>query len=83
LTDSDLDGHPDLFQLVLGHFDSESESIRTAAASAAGNLAVGSPGVFLPELLKQIEAGSGSGNRLFLLHALKEVSSPRCYARLP
>jgi len=75
---SDLGGHVDLFKLVLGHFESESESIRTAAASAAGNLAVGSPDVFLPELLKQIEAGTGAGNRLFLLHALKEVrtSSP-------
>ncbi|OCF45173.1 tip120-family protein [Kwoniella heveanensis CBS 569] len=70
---TDLSTTPDLFDKVLSFFSSESEEVRSAAAFAAGNLAVGAPKVFLPAIIKRISSASSEGSRLLLLHALKEV----------
>ncbi|KAK8845507.1 hypothetical protein IAR55_006220 [Kwoniella newhampshirensis] len=69
----DLSANADLFDKILAFFRHESEEVRSAAAFAAGNLAVGSPRVFLPEIVKHIETADSGSSRLLLLHALKEV----------
>ncbi|WWC66659.1 uncharacterized protein I206_100563 [Kwoniella pini CBS 10737] len=70
---TDLSTSPDLFDKVLGFFDNDSEEVRSAAAFAAGNLAVGAPKVFLPAIIKHIETVKSEATRLLLLHSLKEV----------
>ncbi|KAK4683892.1 hypothetical protein P7C73_g6321, partial [Tremellales sp. Uapishka_1] len=76
---SDLSGHADLFPKVLSFFSNQSEEVRSAAAFAAGNLAVGAAKVFVPQILSQISSSPTESARLLLLHAVKEVilhSSP-------
>jgi cullin-associated NEDD8-dissociated protein 1 len=79
-----------LFEKVMTYFEDKSEEVRSAAAFAAGqlthirkaaiadvfsgNLAVGSPKVFLPAIIKKIEGAQSESSRVLLLHALKEVS---------
>ncbi|WVF66132.1 hypothetical protein IAT40_000871 [Kwoniella sp. CBS 6097] len=70
---TDLSTTPDLLDKVLSFFSSDSEEVRSAAAFAAGNLAVGAPKVFLPAITKNIGSAATEGSRLLLLHALKEV----------
>ncbi|WWC99318.1 hypothetical protein V866_006219 [Kwoniella sp. B9012] len=70
---TDLSTIPDLFDKILGFFNNESEEVRSAAAFAAGNLAVGAPKVFLPAIIKHIETVTSEATRLLLLHSLKEV----------
>lgn len=43
-------------------------------ADRSGNLAVGSPQVFLPALIKHLGVAHSEATRVLLLHALKEVS---------
>ncbi|WVQ93760.1 hypothetical protein IAU59_000837 [Kwoniella sp. CBS 9459] len=70
---TDLSTTPDLFDKILSFFSSESEELRSAAAFAAGNLAVGAPDVFLPAIIKNIDSTTSEASSLLLLHALKEV----------
>ncbi|KAK1926054.1 putative TIP120-family protein TIP120B [Papiliotrema laurentii] len=69
----DLSANQDLFAQVLGYFDNGSEEVRSAAAFAAGNLAVGAPQTYLPPIVNQIQSTTSEAQRLLVLHALKEV----------
>ncbi|ORX34727.1 armadillo-type protein [Kockovaella imperatae] len=69
---SDLSDETGLFDRVLSFFTSDSEELRSAAAYAAGNIAVGSPDIFLPLISKNLNGASDETSRLLLLHALKE-----------
>jgi hypothetical protein len=75
----------------LTYFSSESEEIRSGAAFAAGelcvdlsgfglirsgNVAVGSPNVFLPAILQGINSATDETSSMLMLHAMKEVSDP-------
>ena len=60
-----------MFTHVIEHFGAESESLRSAAAFAAGNIAIGNLHRFLPVIVKSVE--SDPKKRLLYLHALKEV----------
>lgn len=73
LTYSDLSVNTDLFQAVLKYLGHNSEEVRSAAAFAAGNMAVGAPTQFLPELIQRLESAQDESSRLLLLHAIKEV----------
>lgn len=68
-----LGANPDLFQSVLGFLGHTSEEVRSAAAFAAGNMAVGGSEEFLPILIGRLEAAKDESGRLLLLYALKEV----------
>ncbi|WRT63736.1 uncharacterized protein IL334_000659 [Kwoniella shivajii] len=70
---TDLSTTPDVFERSLTFFENDSEEVRSAAAFATGNLAVGAPKVFLPAIIKHIETASTEATRLLLLHGLKEV----------
>ncbi|GFZ51807.1 hypothetical protein JCM24511_09575 [Saitozyma sp. JCM 24511] len=70
---SDLSASSDLFERILAFFKNDSEEVRSAAAFAAGNIAVGAPKVFLPFIIKRIESSTSGPERVLLLHALKEV----------
>ena len=86
----DLSQNPDLLDLVLMFFENDSEEVRSAAAFAAGefmmmisnlqiliilgNLAVGSPTIFLPIIVARIGLAESEASLLLLLHALKEVN---------
>jgi len=61
----------DVFANAIEHFAAEQEEIRTAAAFAAGNIAIGNLHQFLPAILKFVQ--SDAKKRLLSLHALKEV----------
>ncbi|KAI0917813.1 hypothetical protein AcV7_007119 [Taiwanofungus camphoratus] len=67
----DMSLQPDIFSQVIERFTAEQEEIRTAAAFAAGNIAVGNLHHFLPVIVKMVE--NDSEKRLLSLHALKEV----------
>ena len=70
----DLSGEPQLFEKIISLFDNDSEEVRSAAAAAAGNLAVGSPHVFLNNLVNRlVHSPPEESTRLLFLHALKEV----------
>lgn len=62
----------DVFQRVLAYFDSKKEQEKTAAAFAAGNIAVGNHKLFLPTLLDGIK-DSNTGTSLLYLHAIRET----------
>jgi cullin-associated NEDD8-dissociated protein 1 len=59
--------------VILNTFDNPDEGVRSAAAFALGNIAVGNLGQFLPELLKLIQSKPEHGYLLF--SALKEIIS--------
>lgn len=63
----------DLFEIILSFFKHDSEEVRSAAAFAAGNLAVGVPDVYVPAIITRISAAKDESERLLLLHAIKEV----------
>ncbi|CAL1696941.1 unnamed protein product [Somion occarium] len=67
----DMWAQQDIFNQAITHFASEQEEVRTAAAFAAGNMAVGNLQHFLPVIVKMVE--TDSQRRLLSLHALKEV----------
>ncbi|ODN76121.1 hypothetical protein L202_06053 [Cryptococcus amylolentus CBS 6039] len=70
---TNLSSRQDLFVKILSYFQSESEEVRSASAFAAGNLAVGTPDVFLPIIISKVESAEKESERLLLLHAVKEV----------
>lgn len=61
----------DIFTHAIERFTAEQEEVRTAAAFAAGNMAVGNLHHFLPVIVKIVE--NEQERRLLSLHALKEV----------
>ncbi|PCH33074.1 ARM repeat-containing protein [Wolfiporia cocos MD-104 SS10] len=67
----DMSLQENVFSHVIGHFGAEQEEIRTAAAFAAGNIAVGNLHHYLPVIVKTVE--NDPEKRLLSLHALKEV----------
>lgn len=67
---SDLASKTNLKDLVLSCFESASEEIKSAAAFALGNLAVGNMPAFLPVVLQPAHS---TKNQYLLLAALKEV----------
>ncbi|EKM60594.1 uncharacterized protein PHACADRAFT_203767 [Phanerochaete carnosa HHB-10118-sp] len=67
----DMSPQTDIFNAAIERFGSEVEEIRTAAAFAAGNIAVGNLHHFLPFIVKMVERDPAK--RLLSLHALKEV----------
>ncbi|OAX40483.1 TIP120-domain-containing protein [Rhizopogon vinicolor AM-OR11-026] len=67
----DMSKQQDTFTSTIEHFAAEEEEIRTAAAFAAGNIAIGNLHQFLPAILRVAE--SDPQKKLLSLHALKEV----------
>lgn len=61
----------DIFTNVIDHFGAEQEEIRSAAAFAAGNIAIGNLQQFLPAIVEMIK--TDSKKRFLALHAAKEV----------
>jgi len=59
------------FTYAINHFGAEQEEIRSAAAFAAGNIAIGNLTEFLPVIVTLVE--SDANKRLLSLHSLKEV----------
>ncbi|BEI79879.1 hypothetical protein CcaverHIS002_0104080 [Cutaneotrichosporon cavernicola] len=70
---NDLCANGELLQRALRFFRSDNEEIRSAAAFAAGNMAVGAPDTYVPVLVQDIENATDQGARLLLLYSLKEV----------
>lgn len=70
-TNSDMSPQHEIFNQAIDRFGSEQEEVRTAAAFAAGNIAVGNLHHFLPAIVKMVE--TDQSKRLLALHALKEV----------
>lgn len=68
----DFAKHTKTFEKAIELFSSASEDVRRSAAFAAGNIAVGNPGAFLPSILQLIQADDKK--RYLALQALKEVS---------
>lgn len=67
----DMSPQRDLFSNVIDHFASDQEEMRSAAAFAAGNIAIGNLQQYLPAIIKMVE--SDPKKRLLALHASKEV----------
>ncbi|PPQ98061.1 hypothetical protein CVT26_003287 [Gymnopilus dilepis] len=67
----DMAPQKDIFNLVIEHFGAEQEDVRSAAAFAAGSIAIGNLHQFLPTIVQLIE--SDPKKRLLALHAAKEV----------
>ncbi|GAA5856944.1 hypothetical protein JCM8547_008479 [Rhodosporidiobolus lusitaniae] len=79
----DFAPHQAIFAKVVEHFSASSEDVRRAAAFAAGNIAVGNTGAFLPAILELIEGDDKK--RYLALQALKQViihSSPDALASI-
>ena len=70
---SDMSPQQEIFNQGIEKFTAEQEEVRTAAAFAAGNIAVGNLHHFLPLIVKMVE--HDREKRLLSLHALKEVST--------
>lgn len=70
---SDFAHQKDMFQTAIDLFGSTDEDIRSAAAFAAGNIAIGNLHLFLPAIVKLVQIDKEK--RLLALHALKEVVS--------
>jgi cullin-associated NEDD8-dissociated protein 1 len=68
----DLSSLPQLFDALIGLFDSRNDEMRQSASVSLGNLAVGNLTVYLPKLLEQFRVAS---HRYLLLTSLKEVIS--------
>ena len=68
---SDMSPQQEIFNAAIERFSSEQEEIRTSAAFAAGNIAVGNLHHFLPVIVRMVE--TDPAKRLLSLHALKEV----------
>lgn len=70
----DLSKDQSLYKRVLAFYEAKSEEIRSAAAFAIGNMAVGNLGVFLPIIQGQIK-DTDPKKRILSLQALKELIS--------
>ncbi|EPQ61385.1 hypothetical protein GLOTRDRAFT_30890 [Gloeophyllum trabeum ATCC 11539] len=67
----DMSPQHDIFTSTIDFFTAEQEEVRTAAAFAAGNIAVGNLHHFLPSIIKIVK--NDPQRRLLALHAVKEV----------
>ncbi|KAK2459779.1 hypothetical protein APHAL10511_008211 [Amanita phalloides] len=76
----DMSPQPEVFNHVIEHFSADSEGVRSAAAFAAGNIAIGNLHQFLPVIVKFVE--NDAKKRLLSLHALKEVVTHCSQAQL-
>ncbi|KAL4071187.1 armadillo-type protein [Scleroderma yunnanense] len=76
----DMSPQHDIFNNVIDHFSADEEGTRTAAAFAAGNIAIGNLHQFLPAILRIAE--SDPSKRLLSLHALKEVVTHGSHGQL-
>ena len=72
---SDMSPQQEIFNQAIERFTAEQEEVRTAAAFAAGNIAVGNLHHFLPLIVKMVE--NDQEKRLLSLHAIKEVRDVR------
>lgn len=70
---TDFSKTADVVTSVLKLFDASSEQIKSAAAFAAGNIAVGNTATFLPVIVKGVAQAKVPATRLLYLHALKEA----------
>jgi cullin-associated NEDD8-dissociated protein 1 len=69
---SDFSNQKEAFFTAIEYFGAAEEDIRSAAAFAAGNIAIGNLHCFLPHLVKLVQ--TDKEKRLLALHSLKEVS---------
>ncbi|KAI0089964.1 TIP120-domain-containing protein [Irpex rosettiformis] len=76
----DMSPQQEIFNAAIDRFGAEQEEIRTAAAFAAGNIAVGNLHHFLPVIVKMVE--QDPSKRLLSLHALKEVATHCSHGQL-
>ncbi|KAI0271714.1 TIP120-domain-containing protein [Gloeopeniophorella convolvens] len=67
----DMSPQQDVFNSAIELFASDQEDVRTAAAFAAGNIAIGNLHQFLPSIVHLVK--QDDSKRLLALHALKEV----------
>jgi len=67
----DLSNTPDLKNVIVSSFSSDSEDIKSAASYSLGHVSVGNLQVHVPFILKEIE--SNTKRQYLLLHSLKEV----------
>ncbi|KAF8499003.1 TIP120-domain-containing protein [Russula emetica] len=67
----DMSPQQDVFNGAIELFASDQEDVRTAAAFAAGNIAIGNLQLFLPFIVHLVK--QDDSKRLLALHALKEV----------
>jgi cullin-associated NEDD8-dissociated protein 1 len=70
---SDMSNQADVFTQAIDRFTADNEEIRTAAAFAAGNIAIGNSQHFLPPIIKLVR--TDASRRLYALHAIKEVGT--------
>ncbi|KAG7530369.1 hypothetical protein FFLO_05085 [Filobasidium floriforme] len=70
---TDVSQAADVYQAILKLFAASSEQIKSAAAFAAGNIAVGNTAAFLPVIVKGVAEAETPAARLLYLHALKEA----------
>ncbi|CAK5269861.1 unnamed protein product [Mycena citricolor] len=67
----DMSNQQEIFRDSIERFSAEQEEIRSAAAFAAGNIAIGNLQQFLPAIVNIVK--TDPKKRLLALHALKEV----------
>ncbi|RXW15834.1 hypothetical protein EST38_g10023 [Candolleomyces aberdarensis] len=67
----DMSNQKEVFNNSIEHFASDQEEIRSAAAFAAGNIAIGNLQQFLPAIVKMVE--TDPKKRFLALHAAKEL----------
>ncbi|KAF5339321.1 hypothetical protein D9611_009897 [Ephemerocybe angulata] len=67
----DMSPQNDIFPNIIAHFASDQEEIRSAAAFAAGNVAIGNLQQFLPAIVEMVK--TDPKKRFLALHASKEV----------
>jgi len=67
----DMSPQHDIFTAAIELYTSDQEDVRTAAAFAAGNIAIGNLQLFLPFIVQLVKRDDSK--RLLALHALKEV----------
>jgi cullin-associated NEDD8-dissociated protein 1 len=66
-----MSNQADVFTQAINRFTTDEEEVKTAAAFAAGNIAIGNPHQFLPPIIKLVQ--TDPTKRLLALHAVKEV----------
>ncbi|KIY47176.1 TIP120-domain-containing protein [Fistulina hepatica ATCC 64428] len=76
----DMSKQQDIFNGAINYFESQQEEVRSAAAFAAGNMAIGNLHLFLPVIVKLVK--SDAKKRLLALHSLKEVVTHCSHAQL-
>ncbi|GJJ09394.1 hypothetical protein Clacol_003616 [Clathrus columnatus] len=68
---SDMSLQADIFNACVSMFNSESEEVRSAAAFATGNIAIGNMHHFLPSVINLVQ--TQNEKKLLSLYALKEL----------